>query len=187
MGKRQTMEEWTRKLEASIADRLANGDAQDLARARRTRGFDIELHSADFWKSSGLAFDTPSTFAEVYPRLLRPLLDQCEECIVLGQSEPSANAYYRAAWDAAGAVIERWYPRHFYDEGGVRKLRLTDEVLNDVLFWWWLLPGRSGFHLVLITTRSRLIATDYLSRVEYVGVMGGDKWYEAEHAFAKRV
>ena len=159
----------------------------NVARVQRARHFCVNLHTSAFWRSTLLAFDTPETFAGLFTKCFRPFLLQAEECILLGEERPTLNPNIRKHWTAAGAPAHDWYGNRVVEIAGLRHVRLTPDVLDDHLFWWWLLPGLSGLHPVLLTDMARFDSSQTFSVAAKAHYLGGDRFYEAEFRFAKGI
>lgn len=130
---------------------------------QRERRFDVALRDPMIAEP---AFDDPRAFVERYERVLRPLLERAERCRLImpvqrGTVEP-VGLYEE--WRREGARPEYWMSRYIRVQGKGGELRLTAEVVRDQLFWWWLIPGRSGLYPVLLLPLVRLDAPFLFAR-----------------------
>ena len=127
------------------------------------------MHLAEYeWRRHSVR-DTPESFVVRYNDYVRPLLVQMERCRLFavprqeGQWEP-VGLY--AEWERAGVRQDEWRASYIAEVQGELEIELRPDVLDDVLFWWWMLPGNAPFQTLLLTAMGRFDAPGYFSRVE---------------------
>ena len=134
--------------------------ARDHARVQKARRFCVHLVDPLLTREKTLV--APEYFAGVYDVVVRPLLDRATRCDVFYRlTQPALGGRVDRASEetitARGGDPEHWRARYLgAATAGRAPLQLSGAVLDDRLFWWWLLMRPSGLWPVFVLPIKRL-------------------------------
>lgn len=204
--------------EEMLANVRHNLRATDVPRVRKARHFEVYLSDptvpTDSVDPAAFAHPYESTLRPLLGQVEGCRLFLTDGAELRRKSEPAAPsepeqqfaAYMRhrvmidafsatytrnllARWTTAGATPEHWLREYVRDVAGEWNVALTPAVLNDRLFWWWIICGRSGVQAVLVTSPPKFDAGAFLAWTYDPFFIGGGEgtasWVTALR-FAKR-
>lgn len=156
---------------------MLTGDRLDRRRAsalesdgplvRIERRFEVYLGEYE-WRRQSL-LDTPESFVDRHARYVRPMLERVVQSPVFAVPTPGTPwkpVGKLAQWERAGVRPDEWQRRYFREVDGLLEVELRQEVLDDSLFWWWMIPGGAPYWPIFLTTLERFDAASFFSRVE---------------------
>jgi hypothetical protein len=121
-----------------------------LVPVRRKRRFELGLVDPT---APGHPFEL-DYFRDFHQRTLRPFLESVARCRVFQSDDSQYPNWHRDRIDSrlkkVGARPADWRAAYVTRDAGVELLRLTPEVLDDTLFWWWAITQPPSVEIVFL-------------------------------------